>query len=149
VLALTTPGLVRQRDVAWTDGRKIRPHVPLAVDIHPWFLGDAIRRYADHPEHRAAIGTREEHERLTAALTGAAPHRLAREGATVELDGRHPVEELANSATLRRSSAGRNVEPLARTADQVHHMPRGVVSLSDRRDGCRCPPRCGANGHSA
>ncbi|MEV4534241.1 hypothetical protein AB0J82_10480 [Asanoa sp. NPDC049518] len=39
--------------------------VPLPwLDIHPWFLADTIRYYAEHPEHRAAIGTPEEHDRL-------------------------------------------------------------------------------------
>jgi hypothetical protein len=40
------------------------------LDIHPWFLADAIRYYVAHPEHRAAIGTAEEHDRLRHLLSG-------------------------------------------------------------------------------
>ncbi|MDG4821699.1 hypothetical protein O7635_07510 [Asanoa sp. WMMD1127] len=49
--------------------------VPLKLlDIHPWFLADAIRHYAAHPEHRAAIGTPAEHDRLRRhLLAGGAP----------------------------------------------------------------------------
>ncbi|WP_143049906.1 PH domain-containing protein [Asanoa ishikariensis] len=47
--------------------------IPLPwLDIHPWFLADAIRHYAAHPEHRAAIGTPEEHERLRHLLLAGA-----------------------------------------------------------------------------
>jgi hypothetical protein len=42
------------------------------LDIHPWFLADAIRYYVAHPEHRAAIGTAEEHDRLRHLLAGEA-----------------------------------------------------------------------------
>ncbi|GIF47330.1 hypothetical protein DFJ67_6852 [Asanoa ferruginea] len=44
----------------------------LWLDIHPWFLTDAIRYYVAHPEHRAAIGTAEEHDRLRHLLSEAA-----------------------------------------------------------------------------
>jgi hypothetical protein len=36
--------------------------------IHPWLLADAIRYYVEHPEQRAAIGTRAGHERLLTDL---------------------------------------------------------------------------------
>ena len=39
------------------------------LDVHPWFLADAIRYYTAHPEHRAAIGTAEEHDRLRGLLS--------------------------------------------------------------------------------
>ncbi|GIF75608.1 hypothetical protein [Asanoa siamensis] len=38
------------------------------IDVNPLFLTDVIRYYVDHPEHRAAIGTTEEHDRLTTSL---------------------------------------------------------------------------------
>jgi len=47
-----------------------RPGLPVHLNVHPWFLADAIRWYANHPEHRAAIGTDAEHDRLVGALTG-------------------------------------------------------------------------------
>jgi hypothetical protein len=52
--------------------------VPIDVlDIHPWFLADAIRYYVAHPEHRAAIGRAAEHERLRKRLRdGGAPPAL-------------------------------------------------------------------------
>jgi hypothetical protein len=69
-LAVVRPELVLQR--GWTIGLGNRqaPALPLQVDVHPWFLADAIRWYAEHPEDRAAIGTQAEHDRLVTALTG-------------------------------------------------------------------------------
>ncbi|MDI1464795.1 hypothetical protein QEZ54_27870 [Catellatospora sp. KI3] len=43
-------------------------YLSLGWQTHPWFLADAIRWYADHPEDRAGIGTQAEHDRLVAAL---------------------------------------------------------------------------------
>ncbi|MFF0470648.1 hypothetical protein ACFYPX_24835 [Micromonospora zamorensis] len=42
------------------------PTGPLHVD--PAFLAETIRHYVEHPEHRAAIGTQQELDRLRAAL---------------------------------------------------------------------------------
>ncbi|MET8549641.1 hypothetical protein ABZ356_17760 [Micromonospora zamorensis] len=42
------------------------PTGPLHVD--PAFLAETIRHYVEHPEHRAAIGTQQELDRLLAAL---------------------------------------------------------------------------------
>lgn len=42
-------------------------------NVHPWFIADAIRYYATYPEHRAAIGTQAEYERLVATLNGPGP----------------------------------------------------------------------------
>jgi hypothetical protein len=38
-------------------------------NAHPWLPADAIRWYAEHPEHRAGIGTQEEHDRLISTVT--------------------------------------------------------------------------------
>ncbi|MET7709318.1 hypothetical protein [Micromonospora sp. NPDC005413] len=43
------------------------PTGPLHVD--PTFLADTIRHYVEHPEHRSAIGTQHELDRLRTALT--------------------------------------------------------------------------------
>ncbi|MEV4618177.1 hypothetical protein AB0J74_05575 [Asanoa sp. NPDC049573] len=58
--------------------RRPRLDVPIDVlDIHPWFLADAIRYYVAHPEHRAAIGRPAELERLSRRLRdGGAPPAL-------------------------------------------------------------------------
>jgi hypothetical protein len=74
-LALMTqrPELVTQRGIGLGAGTTRMPLLGLQMRIHPVFLADAIRWYADHPEHRAAIGTQTEHNRLVAALTGAGP----------------------------------------------------------------------------
>ncbi len=40
------------------------------LDVAPPFLAAAIGHYVRHPEHRAAIGTPEEHDRLRRALGG-------------------------------------------------------------------------------
>jgi hypothetical protein len=59
-------GIVRARSPEW-------PVLPLATTTHPWLLADAIRWYAEHPEHRAGIGTQEEHDRLISTVTGDYP----------------------------------------------------------------------------
>lgn len=65
-LTVAQPKLARRRGINL---------VPLHfLDIHPWFLADAIRYYVAHPEHRAAIGTAEEHDRLRHLLSGADQH---------------------------------------------------------------------------
>ncbi|HCU52157.1 MAG TPA: hypothetical protein DGG94_20565 [Micromonosporaceae bacterium] len=64
-LAVVQPGLVTQKGLAVGAGTKDRPTIPMQLNIHPWFLADAIRWYAEHPEHRDAIGTQQEHDRLT------------------------------------------------------------------------------------
>lgn len=64
-LTVAQPKLARRR------GINILPLYFL--DIHPSFLADAIRYYVAHPEHRAAIGTAEEHDRLRHLLSGADP----------------------------------------------------------------------------
>jgi hypothetical protein len=41
----------------------------LSIDnVAAWFIADAIRHYATHPEHRAAIGTEAEYGRLLDAI---------------------------------------------------------------------------------
>lgn len=45
------------------------PVIGLQLEIDPAFLAEAIRWYAEHPEHRAAIGTPAELDRLVAAVT--------------------------------------------------------------------------------
>ena len=64
-LTVDRPDLVLRRGIVLT-GRG----VPLSyLRVNPWFLTDAIRHYATHPEHRAAIGTAAEHDRLVRAFT--------------------------------------------------------------------------------
>jgi hypothetical protein len=76
-LIATRPGLVRQRGLSLGSGTAERPCLSLAMDVHPLFLADAIRWYADHPADRAAIGTQTEHDRLLAALgASAGPTRV-------------------------------------------------------------------------
>ncbi|MCW3820673.1 hypothetical protein ONA91_40235 [Micromonospora sp. DR5-3] len=61
-LGYARPELVQRRGRA--------PAGTLPTDsIDAQFLADAIRHYALHPEHRAAIGTEREHQRLHEALT--------------------------------------------------------------------------------
>jgi hypothetical protein len=69
-LAVVRPELVIQRGWTMGLGNRQAPALPLQVDVHLWFLADAIRWYAEHPEDRAAIGTHAEHDRLVMALTG-------------------------------------------------------------------------------
>jgi hypothetical protein len=65
-LTIDQPDLVRRRSLVM-----ISRAVPIFwLDIHPWFLADAIRYYVAHPEHRAAIGTADEHDRLRRSLKG-------------------------------------------------------------------------------
>ena len=62
-LRYTQRRLVRHRGVGF---RK-----RLFIDtVHPWFIADVVRHYAGHPEHRAAIGTAEEYDRLRTQLAG-------------------------------------------------------------------------------
>jgi hypothetical protein len=63
------PDLVVQRGWAVGSGTRQWPVLSLQVRTHPWFFADAIAWYVAHPEHRAAIGTPDEHARLVAALT--------------------------------------------------------------------------------
>jgi hypothetical protein len=49
------------------------PVLQAQTSVHPWFLVDAIRWYAEHPEHRADIGTQSEHDRLLATLVPQLP----------------------------------------------------------------------------
>lgn len=60
-----------------------RPIIELGWDAHPWLVADAIRWYVEHPADRPAIGTRAEHGRLSAVLTGTA--RPAAESTEAEL----------------------------------------------------------------
>jgi hypothetical protein len=69
-LTVDRPDLVVRRGLTWH-----MPRMSLTyARVHPWFLGDAIRFYADHPERREAIGTPAEHERLLADLGAGAHH---------------------------------------------------------------------------
>jgi hypothetical protein len=70
-LDVARPELVVQRGWALGFGPRQRPVMALQVDVHPWFLADAIRWYAEHPADRGAIGTESEHQRLVAELTSA------------------------------------------------------------------------------
>jgi hypothetical protein len=71
ILATVRPDLVTEAGLHLGTGTPQAPVVSLQLKVHPAFLADAIRWYAEHPEHRAAIGTQAELERLVAALTGA------------------------------------------------------------------------------
>jgi hypothetical protein len=74
--------------------------VPVDVlDIHPWFLADAIRYYVAHPEHRAAIGRGAEHERLCRRLRdGGAPPALPAPPTRPALPGpRRPQESYSRT----------------------------------------------------
>lgn len=68
-LAVARPDLVVQRGWALGSGSRQWPVLGLQARTHPWLVVDAIAHYVTHPEHRAAIGTADEHERLLAALT--------------------------------------------------------------------------------
>jgi hypothetical protein len=61
-LTYARPGLVRGRGLTFDRRWIYVPH------IHAGFLADAIRNYVNHPQHRAAIGTQAEHDRLRHAL---------------------------------------------------------------------------------
>ncbi|GIH05891.1 hypothetical protein Rhe02_39580 [Rhizocola hellebori] len=71
-LSFAQPDLVQCRGLMGAMFRR-NPSLALAYDAHPWLLADTIRWYAEHPEHRAGIGTQEEHDRLIAAVTADYP----------------------------------------------------------------------------
>jgi hypothetical protein len=84
--------------------RRPRLDVPIDVlDIHPWFLADAIRYYVAHPEHRASIGRPAELERLSRRLRdgGAPPALPAGRTPTALPAGRTPT--IVRQATSRES----------------------------------------------
>jgi hypothetical protein len=56
-VTMVWPGRAKPRRLQWA-----------ALDIDARFLADAIDYYRTHPEHRAAIGTVGEYQRLYAAL---------------------------------------------------------------------------------
>jgi hypothetical protein len=68
---VTDPDRVTWRGWHWGWGSRRRPAVPLGLDVHPWFLADAIGWYVQHPQERPGIGTPEGYRRLQAALAGA------------------------------------------------------------------------------
>lgn len=65
------------RDLALTSDRpELLPEalqgssmIDLGWDVHPWLVADAIRWYVEHPEHRAAIGTSAELDRLRGSVS--------------------------------------------------------------------------------
>ncbi|MEV4625807.1 hypothetical protein AB0J90_05895 [Micromonospora sp. NPDC049523] len=63
---------IGRRDLVRTSGLiKVFPQVSLPLHqlgVQPAFLTNAIKHYLLHPEHRAAIGTLEEHDRLQRAM---------------------------------------------------------------------------------
>ncbi|MET7963139.1 hypothetical protein [Micromonospora zamorensis] len=61
-MRLAEPHLVRRRGVPWSLG------VLRTDNVDAGFLDAVIEHYVDHPEHRAAIGSQAEHERLLAEL---------------------------------------------------------------------------------
>jgi len=66
-LIVDRPDLVAAKGIVM--GGRSRPMLQAyGLNVHPWFLTDAIRHYTDHPEHRAGIGTCDEHDRLVASL---------------------------------------------------------------------------------
>lgn len=67
-LAVTDPSLIKQSGGVLGAGTPQRPYVPHSTPVHPWLLAGAIRWYAEHPEHRTAIGTQAEHDRLIAVV---------------------------------------------------------------------------------
>jgi hypothetical protein len=84
--------------------RRPRLDVPIDVlDIHPWFLADAIRYYVAHPEHRAAIGRPAELERLSRRLRdgGAPPALPAGPTVTVVRQPEPPARERSTAAHRR------------------------------------------------
>jgi hypothetical protein len=66
-LTYARPELVRRRGL--TRGRRSI----YISHIHAGFLAAAIRYYVAYPQHRAAIGTQSEHDRLLHALAGRPP----------------------------------------------------------------------------
>ncbi|MEV0719665.1 hypothetical protein [Asanoa sp. NPDC050611] len=84
--------------------RRSRLDVPIDVlDIHPWFLADAIRYYVAHPEHRASIGRPAELERLSRRLRdgGAPPALPAGPSAPVVRQATAPAAEQSTAAHRR------------------------------------------------
>ncbi|WP_422750578.1 hypothetical protein [Micromonospora sp. WMMD1219] len=61
-LAYAEPRLVRQRGIPW------RRHALRTDNVDSRFLAAAIHHYVRHPDHRAAIGSHAEHQRLLAEL---------------------------------------------------------------------------------
>jgi hypothetical protein len=82
-LAVAAPELVRIKGLFRAQSRKY-PALNGAFNAHPCLLSDAIRWYAEHPEHRAGIGTQKEHDRLISTVTADYPRidetRKARPG---------------------------------------------------------------------
>lgn len=66
VLAYARPELVCRRHIAFSR-RRI-----LTDSVHPAFLGAVIAHYVAYPQHRPAIGTHTEYDRLLHALTNLA-----------------------------------------------------------------------------
>lgn len=73
-LITVRPDLVVQQGLSLGWGNKKQPGIPVYFNIHPWFLADAIRWYVEHPEHREAIGTQAEHDRLVSTLAPELTH---------------------------------------------------------------------------
>jgi hypothetical protein len=67
-LAVSLPNLVELRGMQRVAGDPRRPLVLAQTLVDATLLAWAIRWYAEHPEHRAGIGTPVEHDRLVAAL---------------------------------------------------------------------------------
>ncbi|NES31234.1 hypothetical protein GCE86_05780 [Micromonospora terminaliae] len=63
-LAYAEPQLVRRRGIPW------RRHALRTDNVDPRFLAAAIHHYVRHPDHRAAIGSHAEYQRLLAELPG-------------------------------------------------------------------------------
>jgi hypothetical protein len=62
-LTYTRPDLVRRRSIVFSRWL-------VNIDnVRAWFIADVIRYYVAHPEHRAAIGTESQYERLYRVLT--------------------------------------------------------------------------------
>ncbi|GAA2610361.1 hypothetical protein GCM10010399_46570 [Dactylosporangium fulvum] len=61
---LARPELVRGRRI-----KAFQPGQVVPLEVSLWFLSLSIHSYLAHPEHRAAIGTPEELDRLRGALT--------------------------------------------------------------------------------
>ncbi|MGC4748496.1 hypothetical protein ACLQ28_23005 [Micromonospora sp. DT201] len=71
---ITTQGLVRRTALRWDRLHPGSPPVanpPPARRLHvdPVFLANTVRHYVEHPEHRPAIGTQRELDRLCRTLT--------------------------------------------------------------------------------
>ncbi|GAA2372917.1 hypothetical protein GCM10010170_075370 [Dactylosporangium salmoneum] len=105
-LAVTQPDLVVQRGLALGFGPRQHPAVALQVAVHPWFLADAIRWYAEHPEHRAAIGTDAEHQRLITELATAAPEHEQPAGASMPRPPRPRAVTVAAGLTYAAVAVG-------------------------------------------